>query len=83
MRSLNWVWVSAENTWSPEGSRLPVLRISRPFFMQSLAAARSISPRIGNEPFFRLKATWTSFEIIIDASSSCAAAFSGSFSFGK
>ena len=36
---------------------LPLARMSRPFFMQSLAAARSTSPRTGSEPFFRLKAT--------------------------
>ena len=51
--------------------------------MQSLAAARSTSPRTGIEPFFRLKATWVSGDIIIEASTSCAFDFSGSSSFGK
>ncbi len=40
--------------------------------MQSLAAERSTSARMGNEPFFRLKATCTSFETIIEAISICA-----------
>ena len=40
--------------------------------MQSLAAERSTSAASGSEPFFRLKATCTSFETIIEAISSCA-----------
>ena len=47
-------------SWSVLGMTLPLARMSRPFFMQSLAALRSTSPRTGSEPFFRLKATWVS-----------------------
>ncbi len=51
--------------------------------MQSLAAARSTSPRTGSEPFLRLKATCVSGDIITEASTSCAADFSSSSSSGK
>ena len=51
--------------------------------MQSLAALRSTSPRIGSEPFLRLKATCVSGENIIEASTSCAFDFSSSSSSGK
>ena len=83
IRSSSWVLVSGLISWSVLMTVLPAAMISRPFFMQSLAAAMSTSPRTGSEPFLRLNATWVSGESITRASSACAAEISSSSISGK
>ncbi|MCY1553903.1 hypothetical protein D9M68_904350 [compost metagenome] len=82
LRSVSCCWVSLESEKSPEGSR-PLSRKVRALVMQALAPLRSMSVRIGMEPFFRLKASWASGEISRRASWVCASITAGSVPSGR